>query len=139
MGRFIHKAVSFIVMGFGVMFTVVSVQLAVDMFRDPELGIGGALFITLLAFGISLSILYIGWRMWRSDKRTTHPSGGPRQSGRTALAGPAAGASPSAGSQKGVTVECPGCGAPVEVSPSGGGTCEYCGNQVPYRHPAGAV
>lgn len=28
------------------------------------------------------------------------------------------------------TVQCPGCGAPVKVSPSAPAECEYCGNQV---------
>jgi hypothetical protein len=34
-----------------------------------------------------------------------------------------------------VVVECSGCGAPVTVSPSEPGECEYCGNQVKYRRP----
>jgi divalent metal cation (Fe/Co/Zn/Cd) transporter len=67
--KFIHKAVSLIVIAWGVMFVVVSVQMAVDMFGDPELTLGGALFLSLLAFGISFAILYVGWRMWKSDKR----------------------------------------------------------------------
>jgi len=36
-----------------------------------------------------------------------------------------------------VTVECPGCGAPVEVAPSRSGVCGYCGNQVQYNRPSG--
>jgi hypothetical protein len=133
------------------MFVVVSVQMAVDMFGDPELTLGGALFLSLLAFGISFAILYVGWRMWKSDKRSKpeppvtntvrHGSGAPPRepvsgpygnpgSGRTALSG-AAGA--SGAQNEPFTVECPGCGAPVEVSPSKSGVCEYCGNQVQYR------
>lgn len=159
MRKFIHKTVSFIVIAWGLMFVVVSVQLAADMFGDPEYTFGSALFLSLMAFGISFAILYVGWRMWKNDKRskpeppvmnTVHldggaplrdrmsvPSGGhSANSGRTALSG----ADGVPGAMNGpVTVECPGCGAPVEVSPSRSGECEYCGNQVQYSRPPGAV
>jgi len=36
-----------------------------------------------------------------------------------------------------VTVECPGCGAPVAVSPSKSGECEYCGTMVRYSGTSG--
>jgi len=38
-----------------------------------------------------------------------------------------------AASNEPVTVDCPGCGAPVSVSPSSPGECEYCGNKVAYK------
>lgn len=139
MRRFIHKAVSFFLIAWGLIFVATSVQLAVDMFDDPELSLGGALFLSLMAFGISFAILYVGWRMWKNDKRTkpeppetyrmSVPSGNPARSGGTGLSG-AAGA--SGAPHASVTVECPGCGAPVEVTPSKSGECEYCGNQVQY-------
>lgn len=144
MSRFIHKTVSMLVMALGGMFTASAVRIAIDLFGDPDNTFGEALFLSLMVFGIGFGFLYLGWRMWKSGGKKTSPelpnanavpsgSGAPGPAGRPVPSGAGRVAPP----HKPVTVECPGCGAPVEVAPSRPGVCAYCGNQVSYNRPSG--
>ena len=67
--------------------------------------------------------------------KTFNPSGFMNRGRKVLLnAPPMPGAGNASGAQAApVTVTCPGCGAPVTVTPQSPGECEYCGGKVPYN------
>lgn len=144
MEHFVKKSFGLVLFVVGVISSAFSLLIVTILATEPSIPLALTLVVAAIMCGICFLVTYAGWKLWKGrkqpdvqihDVQTIDLAAGspaPKRSGTSKPSGAAKppGAGASAKSAAPVAIECPGCGAPIRIDPSGPGECEYCGNQI---------
>lgn len=135
MKHFVKKSFGLVLFVAGLTASAFSLLVVTILATEPDIPLALTLVVAAILCGVSFPVTYAGWRLWKGRKRPVQPLptadgkfpepvrplGKPKSSGK---------AKPAVGAAGPVTLECPGCGAPVKAVSSDPFECEYCGNQI---------
>lgn len=144
MKRFLRKAIGSVIMYWGFACWGAGALAFVLLNGDPDFTTPKKILLILFCAVMGFILMAIGRSVWKDGQPPQPQTGGMQtvnlgagtSSGSASLSpsAPLGAAGESSPSSEPVTVQCPGCGAPVTALPSASVECEYCGNRV---HVAG--